>query len=100
MGRQCFFIQLGSIPRLWGRRYVLRFFHFCIWLVHEPCKSGRNTPMLCVGDSLLGSKNFISPQEVHSIVSYNVSKGVPVSYSIFFQFPRPASTHCSDRIFD
>lgn len=40
------FIPLGLIPRLLGRLFVLCIFHFCVRLVYEPCKSGRNTAWL------------------------------------------------------
>ena len=40
---QTIFIPLGLIPRPLGRLFVLCFFHFCVRLVYEPYKSGRNT---------------------------------------------------------
>ena len=45
-GRSEIFIPLGLIPRPLGRLFVLCFFHFCVRLVYEPCKRGRNIAWL------------------------------------------------------
>ena len=61
------FIPLGLIPRPLGRLFVLCFFHFCVRLVYEPYKSGRNTAWLaariaCSEAKILFFLGFIPPR--------------------------------------
>ena len=47
-----FLFHWVQYPDPLGRLYVFCLFNFCVRLACEPCKVGRNTPMLRIGDSL------------------------------------------------
>ena len=58
------FIPLDLKPRLLGRLFVLCFFHFCVRLVYEPCKSGRNAARIACSEAkiLFNTKQLCFPR--------------------------------------